>query len=98
MATVNELEARLERIQGENAEALKAERERARKREKAVRKAIARAQAKRDEAWGRRLRKAGATDVTIDWFIAQLEKRAASQAATATQATASPVSADDVQQ
>lgn len=95
MATVNELEERYERIKRENAEALKAERERAHKREKAVRKAIGRAQAKRDESWGRRLRKAGATDVTIDWFVEQLEKRAAKQAATATQATASPVSADD---
>lgn len=69
--SITELEAELEEVKAKNAEALKAERKRARAREADVRAAIARAQAKVDETWGRRLREAGATDEDIDALVKQ---------------------------
>lgn len=95
--SISELEAELENVKAKNVEALKAERERARKREADVRAAIARAQAKADETWGRRLRMAGATDADIEAVVGQLVQRTRAEAAAAANAVESaPV--DVVQQ
>ena len=95
--TITELESKLEEVKAKNAEALKAERERARKREADVRAAIARAQAKADETWGRRLREAGATDADIDAVVGQLAQRTRAEAAAAARAVDS-TSVDGVRQ
>lgn len=87
--SISELEAQLDVIKAKNAESLKAERERARKREADVRAAIARAQAKADETWGRRLREAGATDADIEAVVGQLVQRTRAEAATAARAVES---------
>lgn len=88
--SIAELEAQLENVRAENVKALKAERKRARKREADVRAAIARAQAKTDETWGRRLREAGATDATIDYFVERTKEQVAKHQADA----ADPASVD----
>lgn len=96
--SIAELEAELEDVKAKNAEALKAERKRARQREADVRAAIARAQAKTDETWGRRLREAGATDQTVDYLVERMKRQAAKQQVEAAGSVTEAVSADGAEQ
>ena len=96
--SIAELEAELEDVKAKNAEALKAERKRARQREADVRAAIARAQAKTDETWGRRLREAGATDQTVDYLVEWMKRQAAKQQVEAAGNVADSASVDVAQQ
>lgn len=96
--SIIELEAQLEEVKAKNAEALRAERKRARAREADVRAAIARAQAKADETWGRRLREAGATDQTVDYFVNWTKQQVAKQQVEATADASGSASVDGVRQ